>query len=233
MARLARLTLTGHPHHVILRGNNRQPIFHADVDYQHMHALLAQYARAHAVEVHAYVLLPNHLHLLLTPQRERGLPLMMQALGRSYVRTFNQRYGRSGTLWEGRYRCTLIQAQPYVLPCMVYMDIHPVRSLIVAQPSEYPWSSYAHYSGLRSDSMITPHALYWDLGNTPFAREAAYVQQVQGGLTVALQAQLTDSALSGWALGDADFTAQLQHQTQRRVMKGKPGRPRRPAVNTA
>ena len=104
MARLPRLTVTGYPHHVILRGNDRQDIFRATADHQHMLDLLAEHARAQQVDIHAYVLMTNHLHLLLTPQADQGLPRLMQAVGRSYVRRFNQTYGRTGTLWEGRYR---------------------------------------------------------------------------------------------------------------------------------
>lgn len=230
MARLARLTLAGVPHHVVLRGNNRQAIFFTAQDYALMHRLLVEQARAQAVEVHAYVFMPNHLHLLLTPQRAESLPLFMQAVGRSYVRSFNLRHGRSGTLWEGRYRCALLQASRYLLPCMAYLDWHPVRQQLASQPAQYPWSSCAHHSGLRSDPLVTPHPLYWALGNTPFAREAAYAQCVHHDAPAALRAQLLDSALSGWALGDAEFTAQLQAQTARRVHKARPGRPRKAAA---
>jgi putative transposase len=225
MARLPRLTVTGYPHHVILRGNNRQEIFRTAADYQAMLELLFEHARAQQVDLHAYVLMGNHLHLLLTPQQERALPLMMQGLGRSYVRRFNQLHGRSGTLWEGRYRSTLIQTERYLLACMVYIDLNPVRAQMVAQAADYPWSSHAHYIGQRQDRLVTPHALYWSLGNTPFAREAAYADLVQAGIGVDQQSALTDATLSGWALGDASFLADLQTQTDRRLHKSRPGRP--------
>ncbi|MEN9713147.1 MAG: hypothetical protein RLY90_1408, partial [Pseudomonadota bacterium] len=112
MARLPRLTVPGYPHHVILRGNNRQDIFKTTADYERMLDVLLQHSQAQQVEVHAYVLMPNHMHLLVTPQADQALPKMMQAVGRSYVRAFNQTHGRTGTLWEGRYRATLMQAQP-------------------------------------------------------------------------------------------------------------------------
>ena len=225
MARLPRLTVTHYPHHVILRGNDRQAIFRDDDDRQAMLGLLAEQARAHQVEVHAYVLMTNHLHLLLTPRREQGVPLMMQAVGRGYVRRFNQKHGRSGTLWEGRYRSTLIQGERYLLACMVYIDLNPVRAGMVAQAIDHPWSSHAHYVGARQDKLITPHALYWALGNTPFAREAAYAELVQAGVAADHQGALTDATLSGWALGDAAFVAELQGQTPRRLLKARPGRP--------
>ena len=225
MARLPRLTVTGYPHHVILRGNNRQDIFKTTADYQHMLSLLEEHARAQGVEVHAYVLMTNHLHLLLTPQKDQALPKMMQAVGRSYVRRFNQAHGRTGTLWEGRYRSTLIQADRYLLACMVYIDLNPVRARMVSQPEAYPWSSHAHYIGQRHDRLITPHALYWSLGNTPFSREAAYAELVHAGISQAQLGALTQSTLSGWALGDAGFLRGLQGQTPRRLSQAKPGRP--------
>lgn len=226
MARLPRLTLPGHLHHVLQRGNNRQPIFLDDADCQSMLGLLAQQARAHAVALHAYVLMGNHFHLLATPSTREGLPQLMQALGRGHVQYFNRRHGRSGTLWEGRYRSTLLQAGRHLLPCMVYMDLNPVRAALVAQAGDYRWSSHLHWTGLRNDQWLTPHALYWALGNTPFAREAAYAALVQAGLGAQEQAALTASALSGWALGDAQFIAGLQQQTPRRVAQGRAGRPR-------
>ena len=225
MARLPRLTLPGYPHHVIQRGNNRQAICVTEADYQMLLDLLDSNARQFGVAVHAYVLMDNHFHLLVTPQTVDGLPRMMQALGRSYVRYFNQQHHRTGTLWEGRYRSTLIQAERYLLACMAYIDLNPVRAGRVAQPQDYPWSSHLHYLGLRMDRLITPHALVWRLGNTPFAREAAYAELVQSGITPVQQARLTDAALSGWALGEPDFVADLQKQTPRRVAKASAGRP--------
>jgi len=223
---LSRLTVTGYPHHLILRGNNRQDIFRGPSDFERMLELLEGYGREHGVEVHAYVLMSNHLHLLLTPRREQALPKMMQALGRSYVRGFNQRHGRSGTLWEGRYRSTLIQTERYLLACMVYIDLNPVRAGMVAQAADHPWSSHAHYRGRRGDRLLTPHPLFWDLGKTPWEREAAYAELVHAGLSANQQSALTESALSGWALGEADFIATLQEKSTRRPQKSKPGRPR-------
>ena len=225
MARLPRLTLPGYPHHIIQRGNNRQMIFADTQDFATMMALLAENAHKFAVAVHAYVLMDNHFHLLATPATAEALPLMMQAVGRSYVRYFNQRHARSGTLWEGRYRSTLIETERYLLACMVYIDLNPVRAGMVAQPGAWQWSSHAHYLGQRIDKLVTPHALYWALGNTPFAREAAYAGLVQAGIGCGDQAALTDAALSGWALGDAEFVAELQKKSPRRVAKAKAGRP--------
>ena len=225
MARLPRLTLPGYPHHIIQRGNNRQPIFAANADYQVLLDLLDENARKFEVAIHAYVLMTNHFHLLATPQTADGLPQMMQAVGRRYVRYFNDRQKRSGTLWEGRYRSTLIQTDRYLLACMAYIDLNPVRAGLVAQARDYPWSSHAHYIGQHLDKLVTPHPLYWELGNTPFAREAAYADWVQTGISSVQQQALTDAALSGWALGEPDFVADLQKRTARRVAKSSAGRP--------
>src|SRR3989338_652996 len=232
MARLPRLILPGYPHHVILRGNNQQAIFSCPADYQTLLDLIEEYAGKSGVAVHAYVLMSNHVHLLVTPEAADSLPRMMQAVGRRYVRYFNDRQGRSGTLWEGRYRSTPIQTETYLLACMAYIDLNPVRAGLVAEARDYPWSSHGHYVGLRSDRLVTPHSLFWTLGNTPFAREAAYADMVRTGVSASQQTALTESALSGWALGDADFLADLQKRTERRVVKTRVGRPARKSDST-
>ena len=225
MARLPRLTLPGYPHHVIQRGNNRQPIFASLEDYQVLLDLLYENAKKFNVALHAYVLMSNHFHLLATPATTDGLPQMMQSVGRRYVRYFNDSQKRTGTLWEGRYKSTLIQTDRYLLACMAYMDLNPVRAGQVPGPQDYPWSSYGHFTGQRIDKLITPHPLVWELGNTPFAREAAYAQLVLSGISPVQQAALTQATLNGWALGDPDFVTDLQKRTQRRVSKSAAGRP--------
>jgi putative transposase len=226
MARLPRLTLPGYPHHIIQRGNNRQAIFLAAADQSYLLELLQTSAREFDVAVHAYVLMGDHLQLLATPQTDKGLPLMMQSVGRSYVRYFNGLNQRSGTLWEGRYRSTLVQPEKYLLPCMIYIDLSPVRAGIAAEASAYRWSSHHHYAGLSTDKLITPHPLWWALGNTPFAREAAYAELVRHGLGANQGQTIEASTLGGWALGEPGFFTALQKQTPRRVQKLKAGRPR-------
>lgn len=226
MARLPRLTLPGYPHHIIQRGNNRQPIFDSVADYERLLSLLEEQSKKFKVAIHAYVLMSNHFHLLATPETVEGIPHMMQAVGRSYVRYFNNRHTRSGTLWEGRYRSTLIQAERYLLACMVYMDLNPVRAGMVADPKDYRWSSHGSYVGQRADRLVTPHPFFWELGNTPFAREASYSGLVQLGVSQQQQSALTDSVLRGWALGEPNYVADLQRRTERRVVKGKAGRPK-------
>ena len=201
MARLPRLSIPGYPHHVIQRGNNRQAIFQNDADRQRMLDLFLEHSGKNKVAIHAYVLMDNHFHLLVTPETAEGLPAMMQAVGRSYVRYFNDRVGRTGTLWEGRYRSTLIETERYLLACMAYIDLNPVRARIVPEPLDFAWSSHAHHVGQRQDKLIAPHPLVWALGNTPFAREAAYAELVEAGVASIDQKALTDATLRGWALG--------------------------------
>ena len=229
MARLARIAVPEYPYHVIQRGNNRQDIFGSAADRELMRDLLAESAALFSVAIHAYVLMDNHFHLLATPQEAQSLPKMMQAVGRRYVRYFNDTQGRSGTLWEGRYKSALVQPKEYLLACMVYLDLNPVRAGLVSQPLDYRWSSYSHYVGAHSDRLITPHALMWQLGNTPFARELAYRELVGAGVSDERLAALRQSTASGWVLGAPEFVAQLQSRTDRRLSKVAPGRPVKPA----
>ena len=226
MARLPRLSVPGFVHSVIQRGNNRQSIFADDGDFSVMLALLAEHARVQRVALHGYVLMPNHFHLLATPQDENSLPQLMQAVGRRYVRHFNDRHGRSGTLWEGRYRSCVIQPERDLLDAMVWLDLNPVQAGLVGEAALWPWSSHAHYVGAKADRLVTPHPLYWALGNTPFERERAWAERVRVGISRAQRDALTESLLGGWALGDAAFVADLQARSGRRVVKGRPGRPR-------
>jgi putative transposase len=227
MARLPRLTLPGYPHHVIQRGNNRQSIFMDAQDYEVFLRQLTEQALKHGVAVHAYVLMENHFHLLATPDTALGLPQMMQHVGRSYAQYFNRRHGRTGTLWEGRYRSAVLEAEAYLLPCMVFLDLNAIRSGVVLQASDYQWSSAAHWLGLRHDRLLSPHMCYWALGNTPFAREAAYLGLLDAGLAASQQKLLMDSASDGWALGSAAFIEEVQGKTTRRVSRSQPGRPRK------
>lgn len=226
MARLPRLIVPGYPHHVIQRGVDRQPIVRTDADYEALRGFIAEEARAAGVALHAYVLMPNHFHLLVTPTQEGALARMMQSVGRRHVRHFNAQTQRSGTLWEGRYRCAVLQPQAYLLAAMAYLDLNPVRAGLAEAAADYPWSSHRHCIGQAVEKGLSPHPLYWALGNTPFAREQAYADRVAQGLGAELVRQLTDSGLHGWALGDETFLAGLQKHSPRRVRKGRPGRPR-------
>ena len=225
MARLPRLVVPNQPHHVIQRGSGAQPIFHDEADYRAFLAWLREVAKACKVAIHAYVLMPNHLHLLASPSDEGGLAQMMQRVGRLYVPYFNQKYGRAGSLWQGRFKTSLVEGQPYLLVCSRYIELNPVRAQLVGDPLDHPWSSYAHHAGARSDPLITDHPLYWALGNTPFQREAAYIELVQAGLTGDELTSINQALLKGWPLGTDSFKAQLQQKLQRQIGPAKRGRP--------
>jgi putative transposase len=151
----------------------------------------------------------------------------MQGVGRDYVRAFNRRHGRSGTLWEGRYRSTLVQAERHLLPCMVFIDLDPVREGLCAEAAQHAWSSHRHHTGLAQDRGLTPHAMYWALGNTPFAREAAYAELVRTGLHAQQMGAIAEALWHGWVLGDAGYLATLARDTDRRLSPARAGRPKK------
>ncbi len=225
MARLPRLSVAGYPHWVMARGNNGQPVYLSDADRQLFVDLLAQLCRQHAIALHAYVLLGNQFMLLLTPATDAALPAFMQALGRSYVQAFNRTHARTGTLWEGRYRSTVLEPATHLLACMSWMDSSAVRAGLVAQAGDYAWSSCRHYLGRQHQAFIGAHPQTWTLGNTPFAREAAYGDLLHAGLTADMARQFDEQAGKGWILGSAAFAQELQKLTQRRLLKARPGRP--------
>jgi putative transposase len=227
MARLARLTLPGQLHLITHCGNNKQPVVIDDADRQTLLDLLCEQAARHRVAMHAYVLLPASLYLLLTPVTADGVPSMMQAVGRAYVRYFNARHGRSGTLWEGRYRSTLIQPERYLLPCMALMDTEPVRAGLCGDPASWAWSSHGHHIGRVTERRLSTHPLYWALGNTPFAREAAYAEMVHRGLGMQQMGAILDAVWHGWVLGEPAFIDAMQRDTARRLQPARPGRPRK------
>ena len=174
MARLARVSVPGYPYHVIQRGNNRQRIFTSDGDRETMRELLDENARRFDVAIHAYVLMDNHFHLLLTPNADDSLPRMMQAVGRRYVRYFNDTHERSGTLWEGRYRAIVIERDDYLLACHRYIELNPLRAGLVARPGAFGWSSYAANAGGIPDPLVTPHPIYLALAASAARRRAHY-----------------------------------------------------------
>jgi putative transposase len=225
MARLPRLVIPNQPHHLIQRGVDRQAIFRETEDYVNFLGRLRDAAKQFKVAIHAYVLMSNHVHLLATPSDADGLAKMMQWVGRYYVPYFNQKYGRVGTLWQGRYRATVIDSEPYFMLCSCYIDQNPVRAGIVATPSEYPWSSYLHHVGAKPDPLVVDHALYWALGNTPFDREAAYKQLAEQALTSVQAAKLIDATNKGWPLGTEKFKSNLEKQGNQRVRPARRGRP--------
>ena len=225
MARQPRLIVPQQPHHVIQRGNDRQVIFREQADYQKFLVWLKESAHFYEVAIHAYVLMPNHLHLLATPNDATGLALMMQKVGRFYVPWFNHKYERTGGLFEGRFRTSLIDTDRYFMTCSRYIELNPVRAHMVAGPGDYAWSSYAHHAGVRVDTLVADHALFWALGNTPFQREAAYMDMVQQGLSTEEVEFITRSILKNQPLGSNGFKTDLERKTQRQMLPAKRGRP--------
>jgi putative transposase len=226
MARLPRIDAAGYPHHIIQRGNNRQAVFLDDQDYTRYLDLLRETAAAHTVVVHAYVLMTNHIHLLVTPQARGSLSAFMQALGRRYVRWFNERYGRTGTLWEGRFRSTVVAADSYFLACMRYIELNPVRAGLSADPSEYRWSSNPHHVGAVVDPTITDHATFWGLGNTPFERQSAYQRLFEIPLEEEYVNKLRRATNRGWALTAEIGTNQANRAAGEWPIPRPRGRPR-------
>lgn len=227
MARQARLTLGGVPHHVLQRGNDGAMVFRDDADRERFLGLLREHAPAYGVAVHGYVLLPSEFQLLATPQSDTGLPRWLQQIGRAYVRAFNSRHQRSGTLWEGRYRSTLVDAEAHALDVLTLFDTEPLRLQLAAAAGDYAWSSHAHYAGLAAQAWLLAPPAYWALGNTPFAREGAYRQKVQQGLPPRLDQALRQAVTSGWLLGSDAFKQTVEARSGRRVVPRAAGRPRK------
>ncbi|MES2898426.1 MAG: transposase [Pseudomonadota bacterium] len=225
MARLPRFVLAQHPHYIIQRGNDTQLIFREDEDYARFLTWLRESAREFKVAIHAYALMPTGLHLLASPATDEGLAHMMQRIGRYYVPWFNAKYSRSGGLFQGRFKTALIDSANYFMLCSRYLERAPVRQQLASQPEDYPWSSYAHHAGTRPDPVVTDHALYWALGNTPFQREAAYIELSRPQLSQQELIAIDAAVLKGWPLGSAAFKSSLEAKAKRQVLPAKRGRP--------
>lgn len=230
MPRRARLTLPGVPLHLIQRGNNRQVCFVADEDYRFYLEWLAEYAGKTGCCIHAYVLMTNHVHLLVSSELAAATGEMMKALGQRYVQYVNRTYRRSGTLWEGRYRSCLTQAEAYLLACQRYIELNPVRAGMVEHPAEYRWSSYRANAQGEADSLIRPHPVYEGLGVDPERRQAAYRELFRHELEPGVVDQIRRATNGNFALGNAVFSDQVAMALGRRVTPGKSGRPRKPSA---
>ncbi|MCX7215223.1 MAG: transposase [Burkholderiales bacterium] len=231
MARLPRLVVANHLHYLIALAHHQQVLFVDETDYQRFLSALADAARQYRVALHAYVLLPDRVHLLATPSDPLGLSKMMQAVGRIYVPYFNARHQRSGSLWGGRFRATVLDAASYFNDCAHLIEYLPVRSGASQDISAYPWSSYPHHAGLQRQPWLTDHPVYWAMGNTPFDREAAYQRRCTQPPDPELTAAIEAATHKGWALGPEAFQASLAKLTQRRLQPARRGRPRRSAQN--
>lgn len=217
MPRLPRYVIPGQPQHVIQRGNNRIPIFAADEDYSCFRHYLREACERHRCHIHAWVFMTNHIHLLLTPHTEDGLPRMMQSVGRRYVQYFNTTYQRTGTLWEGRYKATLIDSENYLFTCYRYIELNPVRANMATHPGEYAWSSY-HCNGLgKGDNLVRPHARYLALGKDPEARKSAYRALFNVHIDVKSLDEIRQATQKGWVLGSDRFKDEVEKLINRRT----------------
>ena len=227
MPRRARLSLPGIPWHIIQRGNNRSACFYTDEDYLFYLDTLREQADKYKCLIHAYVLMTNHVHLLLTPEKKDSASLLMKHLGQRYVQYINRTYKRSGTLWEGRFRSCLTQDEKYVLACYRYIELNPVRASMVPHPRSYPWSSYiVNAEGARSD-LITPNEQYLQLGSTSVLRRGAYTGMFNAHLDTDVIDDIRSSTNGNYVLGNERFKEEISVALKRRVVPGKAGRPKK------
>lgn len=225
MARLLRVCPIGVPQHIIQRGNNHQACFACEQDFAAYANWLKDYAIKFEVDVHAWVLMTNHVHFLCTPQAENAISNMMQGLGRQYVRYFNHTYKRTGTLWEGRYKSCLVQQEGYLLQLYRYIELNPVRANMVEEPSQYSWSSY-QINGLgKKSALCTPHPLYLALGKNELEVQVAYRSLFAHPIEGKLLADIRKNSNNGMAIGSIRFKQEIEALTGRRMQPKKKGRP--------
>ncbi len=233
MPRKPRFFLPGVPAHVIQRGHGCGPVFLGDDDRRDYLQQLYVAARRHGCRIHAYVLMPNHIHLLATPESSGALSRTLQYLGRRYVPEFNQRHGRSGTLWEGRFKAALIQSDSHLLACQRYIELNPVRAGLCASAGRYLWSSFRYNGFGEADPVITPHALYLRLDEDADTRRRAYRRLFAQPPAEDEFAELRACLQSGTPLGDAEFRRGIEQILGIEVGYARRGRPAKAAVASA
>jgi putative transposase len=217
MPRRARLRIAGIPLHVVQRGHDRAACFFAPADYDFYLRHLAEFAERFECALHAYVLMTNHVHLLLTPAKDDGATLLMKHLGQRYVQYVNRSYARRGTLWEGRFRSTFVERCAYLLKCQRYIELNPVRARMVSDPADYAWSSHRANIEPRVTTFLAPHEDYLSLGSTPAERAMLYRSYFQYELDAADLREIRAASTGGFALGKPRFQAQVAEMVGRRV----------------
>jgi putative transposase len=225
MPRLPRISPAGVAVHIIQRGNNRQVCFASDEDHWAFTGWLKEYSAKYRVDIHAWVMMTNHIHLLCTPHDDVGISRIMQSVGRRYVQYFNREYRRSGTLWEGRFKSCLVENEIYLLELYRYIEMNPVRAMMVDDPGDYQWSSY-QINGLgKVSNLCVPHQEYLSLGVDPLERQKNYqglfIHQVEGELLK----EIRDNTHKGMAIGSERFKDEIEILTGRRLKSKKRGRP--------
>ncbi len=226
MARLPRYAVKNQPQHIIQQGRDGQQIFFAEQDYQYFYDCLDAAAYNYNLKVHAYVLMPNHVHILATPGNTDSISRTTQSVGRNYVQYFNECYNGSGTLWEGRYRATVVDSKSYLLTCSRYIELNPVRNGLVKNPRNYRWSSYGHNALGKDDEIISAQQEYLKLGNNDKQRAKTYLAMFKQKLSNQTVQLITETALKGWVLGDAKFARKIEKISGRRAFQLPKGRPR-------
>ena len=227
MPRQPRYTLVGIPQYVIQRGNNRQATFFTEQDYPHYLEYLRNASSSFGCLVHAYALMANQVHLLMSPLYPHAIAKVMQSVGRRYVRYANDSYRRTGTLWEGRYKACPIDPERYLLTCYRYLELNPVRANMVTQPGAYRWSSYGYHARGQPDALIRDHAQYLALGRTVPERNAAYRELCCVYLDEAVLSIIRRTIDQCLVLGCERFKDQIEQTLARKVRRGKVGRPRK------
>mgnify|MGYP001806556246 CR=1 FL=1 len=225
MPRRSRLHLANYPHHIVQRAHNRAACFFAEEDYQAYRHWLGESLQKTGSHLHAYVLMTNHVHLLLIPQAPEDIPHLVITLGRRFVQYINKIYRRTGTLWDSRYKSSLIQTDTYLLRCQRYIEINPVRADMVRDPGEYPWSSYRANGLGASDPLLSPHALYLELGASPDSRQAAYRELFRTDLDEVALAELRLAIQQSQPIGNERFLQQIEQMTGQRREARPRGRP--------
>jgi putative transposase len=227
MPRRARFGLAGLPQHIIQRGNNRQATFFTEEDYRFYIDCLLEAKRKYGCLIHAYVLMTNHVHLLASADEIQNVSRMMQHLGRRFVRYINSVYRRTGTLWEGRFKASLVDSEQYYMRCCRYIESNPVRAGIVGDPAGYAWSSYRFHALGSEDQLVTAHELYQRLGNVPEERQRRYRDLFQGELGDPALREIRESVNRGWPLGSERFKDEIARALQRVARPPKRGRPQK------
>ncbi|MBB3167992.1 transposase [Simiduia aestuariiviva] len=227
MARLPRLNLPDIPQHVVQTGHNNLPCFFDDEDYEFYLQSLQAAAEQYRVDIHAYVLLPNMVQFIATPRIEQGLSSMMQSLGRRYVQYINHRYRRSGTLWGGRYKSSLIDSDAYLLTCYRYVELKPMYLGLANEPGEYPWSSFNYHTSINSSPLIKDHRLYLELGKTARERIQEYRKLFRYAFDNRLLVYIAETVKLGQVLGGDAFKDRIEKIANQRVRPLKRGRPRK------
>ncbi len=231
MPRRPRLHLPGIPQHVIQRGVDRQPVFFSDEDCQFYLDWLGEYAQKRGIELHAYCLMTNHVHLLLSSPSADALGGLMQDMGRRYVQYINRTYRRSGGLWQGRYKAGFVQTERYLLSCMRYVELNPVRAGMVVAPGDYRWSSYRANALGETNKLVSPHEEFLALASSSGERQQAYRERFVTEVDDPAWNLIRSATQQGVVVGDSRFAGVIEERLGRSILPRSRGRPRKTPEN--